>query len=120
MVTPDKVLVGWVDSAEVKNGYIELSGWSADVDNSRLVDRVIVFVDGKSATWTKTIMSRESVRRKFNNDKLEMSGFKLSLPANKVKSGSDVRVIAVLGDIATELSYNIKVISFLEELSKLE
>lgn len=120
MVTPDKVLVGWVDSAEVKNGYIELSGWSADVDNSRLVDIVIVFVDGKSATWTKTIMRRESVSREFKNDKLEMSGFKLSLPANKVKSGSDVRVIAVLGDIATELSYNKNVISFLEELSKLE
>lgn len=119
-VTPDKVLRGWVDSIEVKDRHIEISGWSADVKNSRLVDKVIVFVDGKSVTWTNTFLSRRSVSRVLNNDKLEMVGFKLSLPANKVKSGSDVRVIAVLGDIATELSYNIKVISFLEELSKLE
>ena len=113
----EKAFGGWVDNAEDNGENIVLNGWAADVNNLKLVDIIVVFVDGKESNRVKTDVLRVDVSKALNSNNLKLSGYQLSIPKEKLKPNSNVRIIAISGDTASELNYSKKVVTFLK-LSK--
>jgi len=109
-----KAFDGWVDNAEDNGKNIALSGWAADVNNIKLVDIIVLFVDGKEIGRVKTDALRLDVSKALNSDDLKLSGYQLSIPKEKLTPNSNVRIIAISGDTASELNYNENVIMFLK------
>jgi hypothetical protein len=110
----EKAFDGWVDTAEDNSENINLSGWAADVNNLKLVDSIVVFVDGKESGRVKTDVLRMDVSKALNSNNLKLSGYQLSIPKEKLKPNSNVRIIAISGNTASELNYNEKVVTFLK------
>jgi hypothetical protein len=110
----EKAFGGWVDNAEDNGENIVLNGWAADVNNLKLVDSIVIFVDGKESGRVKTDVLRMDVSKALNSDNLKLSGYQLSIPKEKLKPNSNVRIIAISGDTASELNYNEKVVTFLK------
>jgi hypothetical protein len=84
----------------------EIGGWAADGKAHRAVDRVAVFVDGRSvyAGLTGNI-ARTDIRDRYGVD---TAGFIFQLPAGLLPapgSGHMVRVFALEGGVASELRY---------------
>ena len=87
------------------------------MNNLKLVDTIVLFVDSKESGRVKTDVLRLDVSKALNNDNLELSGYQLSIPKEKLKPNCDVRIIAISGNTASELNYNENVVTFLK-LSK--
>ena len=62
----------------------------------------------------KTDVLRLDVSKALNSDDLKLSGYQLSIPKEKLKPNSNVRVIAISGDTASELNYDKNVVTFLK------
>ena len=110
----EKAFEGWVDTAEDNGEHINLSGWAANMNNLKLVDSIVVFVDGKESGRVKTDVLRVDVSKALNSNNLKLSGYQLSIPKEKLKPNSNVRIIAISGNTASELNYNEKVVTFLK------
>ncbi len=93
----------YCDTVTRHDNHTEFSGWAADHQNGRLVDNVIIFVDGQSVHVTPTTISRSDVARFHKDDSLAMSGFRFWVPNNLVEK--DIRLFAVSENVATEAQY---------------
>ena len=87
-----------------------MSGWAADSKQSKLVDSIVVFVYGKELGRVKTDIPRVDVSKALKSADLKLSGYQLSIPKERLKPNSNVRIIAISGDTASELNYNKNVI----------
>jgi hypothetical protein len=101
-------LRGWVDTAVAGPHALELSGWAADVERGRLVDAVAVFVDGRAVHVGATVEDRPELDLTTGSTVHRSAGFRFEIPVAVVgaKGESDVRVFALSGAIASELSYH--------------
>ena len=95
--------------------YVDRSGcffkylcWLADIKQSRLPDEIIVFIEDKPITSSIRHTKRQDVSKRFKNEKIKMSGYRISIPLEHINNNSKVQVIAISGDRATELRYNDK------------
>ena len=87
----------------------------ADVKKSKLVDDVIVFIDGRCVTSDHFPSSRPDVSKTYNNSDLLRSGYNLYIPKEKLSPNSNLRIIAISGDAASELKYNKSAIAVLKK-----
>ena len=87
------------------------------MNNLKLVDTIVLFIDGKESGRVKTDVLRLDVSKALKSVDLKLSGYQLSIPKERLKPNSNVRVIAISGDTASELKYNENVFTFLN-LSK--
>jgi len=113
-IKPD-VIQGYLDGFELKGSHVIVYGWAADVEKSRLPDKIVMF--SKKGYLFSGYMNRDrpDVANYFKNKRLEHSGFYYMLPKQMIKYISDdklhlfdeLRVFAVLGDkVASELRYH--------------
>jgi len=88
---------GHVDRAELERDRVGFGGWAADRD------RVVVFADDRFvASFSAT------VERKDLGADIAGAGFSFVLPLStltRTSADPDVRVIAIVGDVASELTY---------------
>jgi hypothetical protein len=87
------------------NGLGSFTGWAGDLAARRRVDRILVFVNGRSVYVGHPGKSRSDIRARYYISK---AGFVFRLPQSVVPKpggGHDVRVFAVLGRTASELRY---------------
>ena len=83
---------------------VRFEGWAADVADRALVDRILVFVDGRLAYSTATSFNRPDVARA--HDLPEGAGFVLELPRTLTRGhAAKLRFFAVHDEQASELSY---------------
>jgi hypothetical protein len=78
-------------------------GWAADLDARRAAERVVVFVDGRSAYVGRPGKSRKDIGARYG---ARRAGFVFRLPGSILPTpggGHEVRVFAVLGGVASEL-----------------
>ena len=95
---------GEVRVEQLRHG-LRFLGWAADLKTVRAADRVVVFVDGRSAFLGRTGESRRDIRVRYGPDK---SGFTFTVaPSLLPEPGEDrdVRVFAIAGGVASELPY---------------
>jgi len=94
---------GHVDRAELERDRVGFGGWAADLDARRVRDRVVVFADDRFvASFSAT------VERKDLGADIAGAGFSFVLPLStltRTSADPDVRVIAIVGDVASELTY---------------
>lgn len=96
---------GWVRAKKKQEGFVSFSGWAADIENSRLVDAVLVFVNGKFVFSNQERSSRRDVGKHFKNPKLNNCGFSFTLPSAMFKDAIDVQLYAILNGTTSELNY---------------
>ncbi len=101
-------LTGFVDRAEVREGLVSFGGWAADVKNSQIPEAIVAFKNGKFLHSGGADIDRPDVAKHFDNPALERTGFKFLLPLSAFKNTAspEVRVFAVLNDVASELNYH--------------
>ena len=100
----DGAVSGTVDTLEVSGGGVSASGWAARTDRGA-ADRVLVFVKGRLVASGRAQLERKDVVATQGRAALN-SGFKLTggTGSRSVPSRSDVRVFAVKGSTASELT----------------
>ena len=103
-----RALRGHLDVVEIGESSAGFQGWAADVKNSKVPETILVFADGKFLFSTKTKRDRRDVAKYFDNAALRRSGYEFAIPFSflfKDKQTPEVRIFALLGDIASELKY---------------
>jgi hypothetical protein len=85
-----------------KDDYIEFVGWAVDDQETKLVDKIIVFSGRHSLYATPTNVFRKDVAEWYNNEDLLRSGFRFLAHE---KGLSDIRVFAIAGQKASEAYY---------------
>jgi hypothetical protein len=79
-------------------------GWAADVPHQALVERILVFLDGRLAYSGVTSFGRPDVVERYGAPK--GAGFSFQLPLDLVgRGGAKLRFFALRGQSASELSY---------------
>ena len=96
-------LVGAVEDWDEGRESVRLSGWAADVENHALVDRILVFANGRLVYSTATSFRSLDVAQA--HDVPEGAGFVFELPAGVVGDLAGLRVFAARGWLASELGY---------------
>ena len=85
---------------------IVFKGWAGDVRARRPVDSLALFVDGRSvATWPPS----STGKRIFDRYGVPRNGFEYELPSRllpKPGQARRVRIFAIRGGVASELSYS--------------
>ncbi len=82
---------------------VEWVGWAADTFNGKVVEKVIVFADGKSGYVSSTTIPRTDVVQLHQDDHLTLSGFRFLLPSDLLEK--DLRLFAISENVATEATY---------------
>ena len=102
-VIPDAVQ-GFLEVAAVKDHFVRMEGWAADVEAGELPELIIVFSEGSSAYTNWNNGDRPDVAAHFKNPALAASGFKFSVPLDAFK-GKTVSVFGLSKEgKATELT----------------
>ena len=106
-IKPDAIR-GYLDGIELKESHVIVRGWAADVEKSRLPDKIVIF--SKQGYFFSGYLNqdRPDVANYFKNKRLERTGFYYIFPKRMIKyiSNDELRVFAVLGDkVASELRY---------------
>jgi 2-polyprenyl-3-methyl-5-hydroxy-6-metoxy-1,4-benzoquinol methylase len=83
---------GWVDLCRYSNGYLELEGWAASLDEGVLRE-VTVFVDGVPMACVSGLLRRD-VAAAFGDERLAHSGWKISIELDKKAQYVEVLVEA--------------------------
>ena len=107
-MTPDSVL-GYIDSVEVKEGYVEIQGWAANIEISKAADFLLLDLNSKLYYLGGFNLTREDVGRSYNSA-ITDSGFSLRIAQSMLHRETPLRVnlIGVSGDEATRLKYTAK------------
>jgi Sulfatase len=95
-------LDGRVESSTVEGGTVRIRGWAADLRHHALVDRVLVFSNGRLVSSSATTVYRWDVDAILGKTRSPRVGFVTELPLSDVR-GERIRVVAVRGDVASEL-----------------
>jgi hypothetical protein len=101
---------GQVYDIETSESEVRFIGWAVDARyDPSLVDRILMFVDGKFISTERTDRQRPGVAKKLGAQVL-MSGFSISVPARVVEEAQAIRFFAVTKDgLASELRVGEKV-----------
>jgi 2-polyprenyl-3-methyl-5-hydroxy-6-metoxy-1,4-benzoquinol methylase len=83
---------GWVDLCRYSNGYLELEGWAASLDEGVLRE-VTVFVDGVPMACVSGLLRRD-VAAAFGDERLAFSGWKFTFETGKKTQTIEVLVEA--------------------------
>jgi hypothetical protein len=89
-------LEGWLEYARTDAGTIELFGWALDVGGKEIVDRILVFENGRYVFSGVTGMPRGEGARYDAIDAL-LVGFQFVIPENlfRAPGKSDIRLFAI-------------------------
>lgn len=91
-----------------RNGeIITISGWAADVQQSKLPERIVVFSAGKFIGTARPRVARPDVSKAFGKDDIEYCGFTLSFPAKNIGDLEKIRVFALHEGVASEFSNSV-------------
>ena len=82
-----------------------MSGWAADIKNSRVPDAVVMLENDKFFSSEIPKIVRRDVAKYFDNQALKMTGFEFVFPSSYIKDTATYRFFAVFDDIASELKY---------------
>lgn len=98
--------LGYLDRQESTDQQVAYSGWSADTARGVPADKLLVFLDQQCVFAGRPHATRPDVVQAFGKPELLATGFNLHLPRRLIPPGSEgrVRLFAVLGDRATELT----------------
>ena len=88
-----------------EDGTAVLAGWAADVEAGRLVDSLLVFVDGHLVHEGRTEIDRPDVSKSLQNEALQKSGFEILLPRQTLKQSRETRVIASSNGVFSEVHF---------------
>jgi len=99
---------GSLDVADISGDFVVFSGWVADIKRSRIPEAVLVFLNGKFFYSGTTDVDRPDVVEYFNNSALYQTGFKFLFSSSIIKESvtPEVRLFAVMKDVASEIGYN--------------
>jgi len=99
---------GSLDVADISGDFVAFSGWVADVKRSRIPEAVLVFLNGKFLYSGTTDVDRPDVVKYFNNSALYKTGFKFLFSSSIIKESAtpEVRLFAVMKDVASEIEYS--------------
>jgi hypothetical protein len=76
-ITSDAIQ-GRIDRVDTTAKVIIVHGWAVDTKKSKLIDDVVLFVNGEKATSEKTTIKRAGVAKLFKNPNFKMSGYNLN------------------------------------------
>jgi hypothetical protein len=82
-----------------------LEGWAADLAGRQPADSVGVFLDGKSVLVLPVNLRQKAAQERYG---IERAGFRAELPKRllpKWGQGYRLRILALRGDVASELRY---------------
>ena len=103
-ITPG-ALQGKVEDWYLERETVRFGGWAGDVENARLVDRILVYADDELLYAGRTSVGRLDLAERYPG--LGHAGFVFELPRSVVEEDSDVRLrfFAIRGGTASELGY---------------
>jgi hypothetical protein len=99
---------GYLDAAFAVPGGVEFGGWAGEAISGTAAPKIVVFAAGKLAFAGRPSVERPDVADAFDRPSLLHSGFAVLLPRRLVTAGGkprNVRVFALLGEHALEVSY---------------
>ncbi len=106
---PSHGIVGVVDRVQRRGARVCFDGWVVDTKQARLIDDLVVLVDGQQfgaasrTTWQRR--PRPNPARKLGLPHLVENGYSISIPLNTVCGANrQVRIFAISGDRAMELT----------------
>jgi len=102
-IEPAGMQTSW-DTLTNNGTVLSISGWAANVQQSKVAERILVFANGMLVASARPKAARPDVATALGNDKIEYCGFNLSFPAKSVGDLKTIRVFALHGGFATELS----------------
>ena len=97
-------LDGRIESSTEEGGTMRIKGWAADLQDRALVDRVVLFSDGKLIFSSATTVYRWDVDEVQNKTPAARVGFVAELPASDVR-GKRLQAFAVRDGVASELTW---------------
>jgi Sulfatase len=97
-------LDGRIESSTEEGGTVRIKGWAADLHDRALVDRVVLFSDGKLIFSSATTVYRWDVDEVQNKTPAARVGFVAEIPSRDVEGGN-VRIFAIRGAVASELPW---------------
>ena len=106
-IIPGRLLTGSVKS-KIRSDCVYFSGYAIDKKNMEPPEAIVAFLDGKQVYSGKTTLDLPGIVKKFNNPKLQKTGYEFTLPLSLLKgaSSSEVHVFAVSRDgLASELRH---------------
>ena len=100
-----EALAGYVDICKSVGDELWVTGWAADVSAGQPAEWVVFFVGERAVGFAAPDHARPDVADALDNPGLERTGFEATLHS---RPGSDetLRVVAVRGDIGTELQFS--------------
>jgi hypothetical protein len=100
-------LKGSLDTVTLDNQTVLISGWAADIENSKFPVSIVIFINGKFFQKIFLNTNRQDVVVKFNNEALRKSGFQYSFPITDFDGEpSEARIFAISKrGVASELKY---------------
>ena len=92
-----RTLRGWVDQARVTDGKVEITGWAADIKNTRPPQAIWVYVNNQFFYAGQTHVARADVARLLNNVAFYITGFHYTFPLTQFADMTEakIRVFAV-------------------------
>ena len=97
-------LDGRIESSTQEGGTVRIKGWAADIADSALVDRVLLFSDGKLIFSSATTVYRWDVDEVRGMASAARVGFVAELPASDVR-GKQLRAFAVRHGVTSQLEW---------------
>lgn len=97
---------GSIDVAELRNGIVRIAGWAANLERTQAADYFLLQIDQQLLYLGTSKNSRPDVATSLNSSELENSGFLIIMEESllELESSSTVRLIAVTGNQAIEVS----------------
>ncbi len=102
-----ETLAGYVDICKSVGDELLVTGWAADVSAGQPAESVVFFVGERAVGFAVPDYARPDVAVALDNPELARTGFEATLHS---RPGSDetLRVVAVRGDIGTELQVQLR------------
>lgn len=90
--------VGWVDDVNFESNLVRVRGWAADIEESKLVEQVVIAVDKETVSCGQTYLHRHDVASAYGSEKLVKSGYESIF----INDGyNTARVVTVYGQLST-------------------
>ena len=101
----DTIIQGYVGNAgNGVNDVLEINGWAIDKKKVSGVDEVLLFLDNEAVAFSGALKPRSDVSAFFKDSRFKKSGFFLIVPNITIDDLPHLRLFAISGDFAKELS----------------
>ncbi len=111
---------GFVDSISLKQGFLEIIGWAANIQNDEPAEFLIIDINGQLVYLGTPVLQRSDVATAFDAPSIEESGYLLDVRATRFADLEplSVKVIGVSGNEASLLESNFDISERIEELAR--